>query len=75
MQANFGPEGGLSLEEVLALCAETSEKCVPEPSKKEILVDALVILKKFRNVARRQEVWNNEEIDKIEQDKVENKTD
>ena len=71
MQANFGPDGVFSSEEVLALCAETSEKYVPEPSKKEILSDILIMLKKFRNVARKREAKHLKMMAKIEQAKYE----
>ena len=65
MKASNGPKGVFSSEEVLALCAGTSDKYVPEPSRKEIFQDILITLKKFRNVARKRKVSRQEEIDKI----------
>ena len=47
-------------EEVQHVCSGTSDRFVPGPYQKAVLADILIAMRRFKNVVRWKEFWNDQ---------------
>ena len=47
-------------EEVQHVCSGTSDRFVPEPSRKSFQADILIAMRRFKNVVRWKEFWRDQ---------------
>ena len=47
-------------QEVQRVCSGTSDRFVPEPSRKAVQADILIVIRRFKNVVRWKEFWRDQ---------------
>ena len=47
-------------KEIQRVCSETSDRFVPEISRKSVQADILIIMRRFKNVVKWKEFWRNQ---------------
>ena len=47
-------------QEVQRICSGTSDRFVPEPSRKAVQADILIVIRIFKNVVRWKEFWRDQ---------------
>ena len=47
-------------QDVQRICSGTSDRFVPEPSRKAVQADILIVFRRFKNVVRWKEFWRDQ---------------